>query len=84
MTARQSKGHIDKDTVLLVINDPVDGIGSGGATLNALLVITEHLAAEAGYTVGSEFAPEFARVGILIRWRKCRGPLTCLLSKQIM
>ena len=36
---------------MLVIDDPVEGIGSGGATLNALLVITEHLASQAGYTV---------------------------------
>lgn len=51
LDARQSKCYIDKDTVLLVISDPIEGIGSGGATLNALLVITEHLAAQAGYTV---------------------------------
>ena len=51
LIARQSKGLIPKDTLLLVIDDPVKGIGSGGATLNALLVITENLASQAGYTV---------------------------------
>lgn len=52
LKARQSRGLISADTLLLVIEDPVKGIGSGGATLNALLVITEHLASQAGYTVG--------------------------------
>lgn len=51
LMARQSKGLIPKDTLLLVIDDPVKGIGSGGATLNALLVISENLASQAGYTV---------------------------------
>ena len=39
---------------LLVVPDPGDdcggGVGSGGATLNALLVATEHLSARAGHT----------------------------------
>ena len=47
----QSKGKISKDVVLLAIDDPRAGIGSGSATLNALLVVTEHLSARAGYTV---------------------------------
>ena len=37
--------------LLLAIDDPKPGIGSGSATLNALLVVTEHLSARAGYTV---------------------------------
>ena len=47
----QSKGKIPKDVVLLAIGDPKAEIGSGGATLNALLIVTEHLSARAGYTV---------------------------------
>ena len=39
---------------VLVVPDPGDdhggGVGSGGATLNALLVATEHLSARAGHT----------------------------------
>ncbi len=47
----QSKGKIPEDVLLLAIDDPKPGIGSGSATLNALLVVTEHLSARAGYTV---------------------------------
>ncbi|CAF1085875.1 unnamed protein product [Adineta ricciae] len=48
---RQHYGLIDKSTILLSVNDPQDKLGSGGATLNALLVATEHLSARAGYSV---------------------------------
>jgi hypothetical protein len=48
---RQRYGLIDKSTIILTVNDPLDKLGSGGATLNALLVATEHLSAKAGYSV---------------------------------
>lgn len=48
---RQSYGLIEKSTIILTVNDPQEKIGSGGATLNALLVATEHLSAKAGYSV---------------------------------
>lgn len=48
----QAKGKIPADVLLLAIDDPKPGIGSGSATLNALLLVTEHLSARAGYTVG--------------------------------
>ena len=48
---RQSKGLISKDTLVLALEDPRGGVGSGGATLNALLVVTEHLSAKAGFQV---------------------------------
>lgn len=48
---RQNEGFIDKNTLILAIEDPKSRVGSGGATLNALLVVTEHLSAEAGFTV---------------------------------
>ena len=35
---------------MLVVADPGLGVGSGGASLNALLVVAEHLAARAGHT----------------------------------
>lgn len=47
----QSKGFLDKDVLLLTLEDPKARIGSGGATINALLVVTEHLSAKAGYEV---------------------------------
>ena len=39
-------------STVLVVPDPgeEEGVGSGGATLNALLVVTEHLSARAGHT----------------------------------
>ncbi|KAM7427970.1 hypothetical protein ABFA07_020984 [Porites harrisoni] len=45
----QNKGFIDKDVLLLTLEDPKARVGSGGATVNALLVVTEHLSAKAGY-----------------------------------
>ena len=48
---RQSKGLISKDTLVLALEDPRGGVGSGGATLNALLVVTEHLSAKASFQV---------------------------------
>ena len=48
---RQSYGLIDKSTTILTVDDAQDQLGSGGATLNALLVATEHLSAKAGYSV---------------------------------
>ena len=47
----QSKGLISKDTLVLALEDPRGDVGSGGATLNALLVVTEHLSAKAGFQV---------------------------------
>ena len=49
---RQRYGLIDKSTIILTVDDPQDKIGSGGATLNALLVATQFLSAKAGYSVG--------------------------------
>lgn len=37
--------------LLLTLEDPKARVGSGGATVNALLVVTEHLSAKAGYEV---------------------------------
>ena len=51
LKARQSQGLISDDTLLLTVADPASRVGSGGATLNALLVATEHLSSKAGYTV---------------------------------
>ena len=43
LLARQKKGLIDQRTLVLAIEDPAQGVGSGGATLNALYVTAEHL-----------------------------------------
>ena len=41
--------------LILTLEDPKGGVGSGGATLNALLVVTEHLSAKAGFGVGDNY-----------------------------
>ena len=41
--------------LLLTLEDPKARVGSGGATVNALLVVTEHLSAKAGYEVSLIF-----------------------------
>ena len=50
---RQKKGLISKDTLILAVEDPKANVGSGGATLNALLIVAEHLGGRQGYTVSS-------------------------------
>ncbi|KAJ8302778.1 hypothetical protein KUTeg_019174 [Tegillarca granosa] len=48
---RQSKGYIDKETIILTVEDPKSNVGSGGATVNALLTVAEYISAQKGYTV---------------------------------
>ncbi|XP_028333390.1 L-fucose kinase isoform X5 [Physeter macrocephalus] len=48
---RQKREQIPTRTLLLAVEDPEVRVGSGGATLNALLVAAEHLSAQAGFTV---------------------------------
>ena len=48
---RQTKGYIDKDVIVLTVEDPKSNVGSGGATINALLTITEYISAKQGYSV---------------------------------
>ncbi|XP_029058001.1 L-fucose kinase isoform X7 [Monodon monoceros] len=48
---RQKREQIPARTLLLAVEDPEVHVGSGGATLNALLVVAEHLSARAGFTV---------------------------------
>jgi fucokinase len=43
---KQQKGLIDKESLILCIEDPQEPIGSGGATLNAILAVTEALSAK--------------------------------------
>ncbi|XP_078688390.1 L-fucose kinase-like isoform X1 [Branchiostoma floridae x Branchiostoma belcheri] len=51
LTLRQRKGLIPSDTLLLTVEDPKAHVGSGGATLNALLIVAEHLSARSHFTV---------------------------------
>lgn len=49
---RQQRGSISQDALVLTVQDRPEPLGSGGATLNALLVAAEHLSSRAGHTVG--------------------------------
>jgi len=51
MEIRQDKGEIGEDVILLTVEDPKSEVGSGGATLNALLVVAEYISAKQQYTV---------------------------------
>ena len=48
---RQRHGTIPESCIVLCVEDPRSRVGSGGATLNALLVVTEHISAQHGFTV---------------------------------
>ncbi|XP_067853740.1 L-fucose kinase [Heptranchias perlo] len=80
---RQHKGSIAPGVVLLTVEDPEAHVGSGGATLNALLVAAEHLSARAGYTVVTSDVLQTARILILHMGRDfpfddCGRSFTCL------
>ncbi|XP_022248688.1 L-fucose kinase-like, partial [Limulus polyphemus] len=61
----KKKGKIEESTILLVVQDPADNIGSGAATLNALVVVTEVLSAQQNYTVLTSDVLEDAVILIL-------------------
>lgn len=48
---RQQRGALHQGTLVLTVRDRQEPLGSGGATLNALLVAAEHLSNRAGHTV---------------------------------
>nr|XP_014347917.1 PREDICTED: L-fucose kinase [Latimeria chalumnae] len=62
---RQQKGSLGPGVLLLTVEDPKAHVGSGGATLNALLVAAEHLSAKAGFTVVTADVLQTARILIL-------------------
>ena len=49
----QRKGQLPAEALCLAVPDPSPELGSGGVTLNALLVAAEHLSAAAGHTAVS-------------------------------
>ncbi|OXB54282.1 hypothetical protein ASZ78_002909 [Callipepla squamata] len=63
---RRRRGALGRQPVLvLALEDPWVGVGSGGATLNAVLVAAEHLSARAGCTVVSADVLKETRILIL-------------------
>nr|XP_039262133.1 L-fucose kinase-like [Styela clava]XP_039262134.1 L-fucose kinase-like [Styela clava] len=65
LVLRQKRGWLPRDVVLLCVEDPQEGLGSGGATLNALLVVAEHLSAKNELTVVSTDILENTRILII-------------------
>ncbi|XP_069511095.1 L-fucose kinase isoform X2 [Ambystoma mexicanum] len=83
LEVRQKRGAIAAGTLLLTVEDPKSQLGSGGATLNALLVAAEHLSARAGYTVVSSDVLQNTRILIMHMGRDfpfddCGRAFTCL------
>ncbi|XP_077787903.1 L-fucose kinase isoform X2 [Podarcis muralis] len=80
---RRDRGSLGRQPILLTVEDPKGQVGSGGATLNALLVAAEHLSARAGYTVVTSDVLQKARILILHMGRDflfddCSRAFTCL------
>ncbi|XP_015275297.1 PREDICTED: L-fucose kinase [Gekko japonicus] len=80
---RQDRGALSQHLILLTVEDPKVQVGSGGATLNALLVAAEHLSTRAGYTVVTSDILQKARILILHMGRDflfddCSRAFTCL------
>lgn len=83
LEVRQKREQIPAGTLLLAVEDPESRVGSGGATLNALLVAAEHLSARAGFTVITSDVLHSARILILHMGRDfpfddCGRAFTCL------
>ncbi|XP_023564926.1 L-fucose kinase isoform X4 [Octodon degus] len=83
LKVRQKREQIPAGTLLLAVEDPEVRVGSGGATLNALLVAAEHLSARAGFTVVTSDVLHSARILILHMGRDfpfddCGRAFTCL------
>ncbi|XP_008061505.2 L-fucose kinase [Carlito syrichta] len=83
LEVRQKREQIPPRTLLLTVEDPEMRVGSGGATLNALLVAAEHLSARAGFTVVTSDVLHSAWILILHMGRDfpfddCGRAFTCL------
>lgn len=71
---RQKREQIPARTLLLAVEDPEVHVGSGGATLNALLVAAEHLSARAGFTVSAAQVPPWVQRGWGLQTEPFQGP----------
>ncbi|KAK7891654.1 hypothetical protein WMY93_023617 [Mugilogobius chulae] len=73
---RQRRGSLSPGALVLTVRDRQEPLGSGGATLNALLVAAEHLSNRAGHTVVTADVLDDAHVLILhtgrdFPWSSC-------------
>ncbi|XP_075290022.1 L-fucose kinase isoform X2 [Opisthocomus hoazin] len=89
LQARRLRGGLGPrpPALLLAVEDPWARLGSGGATLNALLVAAEHLSARAGCTVVTSDVLREARILVLHTGRDfsfddCGRAFTCLPAEE--
>uniref|UniRef100_A0A667XSG5 L-fucose kinase n=1 Tax=Myripristis murdjan TaxID=586833 RepID=A0A667XSG5_9TELE len=77
---RQQRGSLSRGALVLTVRDRQEPLGSGGATLNALLVAAEHLSNRAGHTV-SQTAAVFRLQGRDFPWSPCSRAF-CWLAQE--
>uniref|UniRef100_A0A8C9ZY16 L-fucose kinase n=1 Tax=Sander lucioperca TaxID=283035 RepID=A0A8C9ZY16_SANLU len=73
---RQQRGSLSRGALVLTVRDRQEPLGSGGATLNALLVAAEHLSSRAGHTVSSHAGRDFP-------WSSCSRAFCWLPEQQV-
>ncbi|XP_062245057.1 L-fucose kinase [Platichthys flesus] len=83
---RQQCGSLDEGALVLTVQDRQEPLGSGGATLNALLVAAEHLSSRAGHTVVTADVLDDAHILILhtgrdFPWSSCSRAF-CWLPRE--
>ena len=72
LLVRQKKGLIPPETHILVVDDPRPNIGSGSATLNAIVCVAEYLAARDGFKVRGRRSLAQPRA-VLVDFPPCAG-----------
>ncbi|XP_053282554.1 L-fucose kinase [Pleuronectes platessa] len=83
---RQQCGSLYEGALVLTVQDRQEPLGSGGATLNALLVAAEHLSSRAGHTVVTADVLDDAHILILhtgrdFPWSSCSRAF-CWLPRE--
>ncbi|CAG5958481.1 unnamed protein product [Menidia menidia] len=83
---RQQRGTLSEGALVLTVRDRQEPLGSGGATLNALLVAAEHLSSRAGHTVVTADVLDQAHILILhtgrdFPWSSCSRAF-CWLPRE--
>ncbi|XP_029910027.1 L-fucose kinase [Myripristis murdjan] len=83
---RQQRGSLSRGALVLTVRDRQEPLGSGGATLNALLVAAEHLSNRAGHTVVTADVLDDAHILILhtgrdFPWSPCSRAF-CWLAQE--
>ncbi|TDH09979.1 hypothetical protein EPR50_G00092740 [Perca flavescens] len=84
---RQQRGSLSRGALVLTVRDRQEPLGSGGATLNALLVAAEHLSSRAGHTVVTADVLDEAHILILhsgrdFPWSSCSRAFCWLPSER--